>query len=136
MTPEAEPPPPALGCDRVLEYAVLDESLPFAGHGLLFTDGMEIGRVPRLAISVGRATSTVHLLNCDEDWNALGISGHDSIEEAKRRAERFYPGVSARWIGRNVSEEAAERYLDEQFADDRCSFCNKRITSTEPEAPE
>src|SRR5258708_11927337 len=120
------PPPPALGCARVIEYAVLDESVGYTGRPTIFVGDEELGRVQRLAICDDKKSSRVLLLHCDEDWDARAISGFETVSEAKNHAERRYPGVSAQWIDAHVSEEEAERHLDEMFGDNRCSFCGKR----------
>src|SRR5579863_6923064 len=44
------PPPPVLNCVRLITYALVDKAVGFPGRTLLFRDGEEIGRVPRLAI--------------------------------------------------------------------------------------
>ncbi len=83
----------------LLCYAVLDERVGYtAGHGLFFVDGKEIGRVPRLAICKDKE-GLFTLYYCDETWNFLGVaSNYQTIDAAKRRAERIYPGSSTRWI--------------------------------------
>jgi hypothetical protein len=94
--------PPAVICanDRaVLEYALLDHSVGFReGHGLLFVGGKEIGRLPCLAICQDRNSGQVTLYFCDSGWNPIGIAVLDSVSQAKKKAERIYPGSSARWI--------------------------------------
>ena len=122
------PPPPVLSCARLLEYAVLDNSVGFAGRTFLFRDGKEVGQVPCLALCENKSETadTVLLFLCDEEWSDLGCSGFTSIAEARDWTERIYPGVSTRWVQANVSDEEAERYLDELFGDVRCSFCRRR----------
>ncbi len=119
-------PPPVLDCARVIEYAVLNESVGYAGRTLLFVDGKELGQVPCLAICEDKKPPGVMLFHCNSEWTVLGCSAHGSIAEAKDRAERIYPGLSARWVNAHVTEAQAERYLDELFDDARCSFCGKR----------
>lgn len=118
-------PPPALDCARVPFYAIIDDGVQFSGRTLLFVDGKEIGRVPCLAICEERKTSGVLLFHCDREWTVLGCSAHPSVSEAKDRAEHIYAGLSNRWVNANVSEEAAESYLDEVLS--RCSFCGRRF---------
>jgi ClpX C4-type zinc finger len=121
------PPPPAIGSDRVLHYALLDKSVSCKkGHGLLFADGEEIAKVPGLAICQSRNSSDVVMYYCDADWNSVAVSVHDSPANAKRRAEIIYPGSAARWTEARTSEEQVNRYLDEMYKDFRCSFCGKR----------
>jgi hypothetical protein len=125
--PKPSPPPPAIGSDRLLHYAILDASVRCeSGHGLLYVDGQEIGKIPCLAICRSRNSSDVVLYYCESDWNSIAVSVHDSVPSAKRRADRIYPGSSTFWREANFSEEDAARYLDDLYKDFRCSFCSKR----------
>src|ERR1700719_3065093 len=98
MTNTARKPPLLLANARVLEYAVLDDSVRYSGRSFLFVDGKELGPVPCLAICRESNNSGGLLLHCDWDWSVLGVAGYPSSDEAKRRAEHIYPGVSTRWI--------------------------------------
>jgi hypothetical protein len=126
MPPKPSLPPPVLNCARVVEYAVLNESVGYSGRTSLFVDGKELGQVPCLAICAGKNPLRVLLFHCNSKWKVLGCSGYDSIAKAKTRAEGIYPGLSACWVDAHISEEQAERYLDDQFRGKRCSFCGKR----------
>jgi ClpX C4-type zinc finger protein len=128
MADDTEPfPPPAICSERVLHYAVLDETVGFnSGHRLVFIDGKELGKVPCLAICHETKTSKFLIYYCDSDWDPVGASEYDTVEAAKRRAERIYPGSSAKWVETHFTEEDITRYLDEIWADSRCSFCGKR----------
>jgi hypothetical protein len=120
-------PPPVIASDRLLHYAILDNSVGYtAGHGLLFVDGEEIGKVPCLAICQSRNKSEVVLYFCEKDWNSIAVSVHDSVANAKRRAERIYPRSSALWKEAHISEQEVARHLDNLYKDFRCSFCGKR----------
>ena len=119
-------PPPALGCRRVLAYAVVDGSVEFSGRTLLFVDGKELGPVERLAICKSQDDPDYLLVHCNKRWDAKGVSAYASMEEAKSKAESIYRGLSSHWIDPQVSEEAAEAYLDELFGDQRCAACGKR----------
>src|SRR5579864_3075965 len=131
MTPDSSLPPPVLDCARVIEYAVLNESVGYAGRTLLFVDGKELGQVPCLAICADKNLRGVLLFHCDREWNVLGCSAYESVSKAKDRAESIYPGLSACWVDAHVTEEQAERYLYELFGDERCSFCDKRPDQVE-----
>lgn len=120
-------PPPVVCSERVLQYAVLDDTVRYnSSHGLFFVGGKELGKVPCLAICEEKGTSQVLLYHCESDWSPLGLSEHDSVAAAKTRAERIYPGSSAKWIETHFTKEDAAHFLDEIWADDRCSFCGKR----------
>jgi hypothetical protein len=122
------PPPVIMVNDRVLlHYAFLSDSVGFnSGHRLMFVDGKEIGKVPRLAICRDRDSSQFMLYYCDSDWRPIGIASYDSVGAAKRRAEHIYPGSAACWIEARFTESDAERFLEERLSDMRCSFCGKR----------
>jgi ClpX C4-type zinc finger protein len=119
-------PPPVLDSARVLEYAELDSSVGFSGRILLYVDGKELGPAPCLAICQNLREAEILLFHCDLDWTVLGTGGYATVADAKSRAERIYPGVSACWVEAHVSEQEATQYLDELSHDQRCSFCGKR----------
>jgi hypothetical protein len=119
-------PPPAIASERVLHYAFLDDSVGFnAGHKLIFIDGKQLGKVPRLAICQAKKSSELSLFYCDDDWDFDGVSVHDSVAAAKNRAERLYPGSSSKWVEANFTQEEVSLYLEQVWATSRCSFCGK-----------
>ena len=127
------PPPPVLNCSRLLEYAVLDESVGYAGRTFLFRGNKEqgwneVGRVPCLAICEDKsgAADSVLLLLCGEQWSDVGCIGFATVAEARDWAEDKYPGVSSRWVQAHVTETEAERFLNELWGDSSCSFCGRR----------
>lgn len=126
MTQTSPKPPPLIDCARVLEYAVLDETVTYSGHSSLFRDGKEVGPAPCLAICQDLSDSSVLLLHCSRDWTALGVTEYPTVSEARDRAERIYPGLSTRWIETHVTEQEVARYREEMWRDQECSFCGKR----------
>ena len=125
--PTSPPRPLIMVNDRLLlQYAILNASVGFnAGHGLMFRDGVEIGRVPCLAICRDRDSPQFMLYYCDSDWTPLGIASYDTVDAAKQRAERIHPGSIACWMHAQFTEADAQRFLEEHFSDTRCSFCGK-----------
>lgn len=119
-------PPPVLNSARVLYYVMLDDSIAYTRRHLLLVDGIELGRVPCLAICQNKAEPRVLQFHCDRDWTVLGCSAHDSVDAAQRWAEDMYPGVATQWIESVYSEEDAEGYLDKICSEGRCSFCGRR----------
>ena len=119
-------PPPVIDHARLLHYAVLDGWVGYRGHTSLFVDGKELGRVPCLAICSDPRLQEIFLFHCDDQWDVLGCAGYGTVEAAKAEGERIYPGLSSSWIDSYVTEQEAERFLDELWGDDRCSICNKR----------
>ena len=121
----AEKPPPILGNGRLLEYAVVDESVRYSGRSLIFVGFKELGPVPFLAITKDFKTGEIALLYCDREWDVLATGGcYESLEQAKESAERTYHGISSRWIDAKVTEKEALEYRDAVWADSRCSFCD------------
>lgn len=126
--PPSAPPPIICVNDRiVLEYAILDDSVGYnPDHRRLFIGDKPMWRLPCLAISQDKNSPQVMLYCCESDWSPIGIAGCNSIANAKRLAEKMYPGVSACWVAAAFTEEDRERFLEETNSDLRCSFCGKR----------
>jgi hypothetical protein len=105
----------------------------------MFIGEKEVGKeIQCLAIcegTDGTSAGRVLLCYCDFDWSPLGLASHDSVADAQRRAERIYPGVSARWIEAHFTREQAGRYLDELWGDERCGMCGKRGDKVETFIP-
>jgi len=56
----------------------------------------------------------------------LGVSGRKTnLSDAKADAEVAYRGIAAKWVDTHVSIEEARRWLEHQYPEDRCSFCDK-----------
>lgn len=119
-----KPPVVLHGC-RVEQFALRDRSIRFAGHGLLFSAGKEVGAVPRLALARDRS-GEVMLFHCDYRWRVVGASGGwRTVREAKKRAERFYPGISKAWVRTRYTKAQASRHLSRTGGNTKCSLCGK-----------
>lgn len=126
-------PPPVLAGTRVLEYAIVDESVIFTGRLQLYSDSELLGPLPRLAICQTFDSDELLLFYCNDGWETLGVeawNGPDdgqtgSIEDVKRSAENYYSGISSRWIALNVAEEEAKALYQELEQEFACSFCGK-----------
>jgi len=119
-------PPPVINCARVLAYAVVDD-IPYHPWGLLLVEGIPLEHVPRLAIctSLGKDMGIL-LFHCDDDWNVLGTSGGETIDDVKEQAEKNYPGAMSRWINLDTTIANALAYYDKMTGGAKCSFCGKR----------
>jgi hypothetical protein len=125
MPQQGVKPPPILACSRVLEYAILDESVCYSGHSNLFVGGHELGRVPCLAISYDTQKGHFFLLHCNQNWDVLGIAQKESVAKAKASADATYTGVSALWVAPSFTEQDVTRYLDQSIGAQRCNFCGR-----------
>lgn len=110
---------------RLLEYASIRPPVVFSGHTSLLVDGVEVGAVPKLVISAPLRESGVWLNYCDERWNPVGTVALASLAEARRHAERNYPGVSRLWRKAHVSRARALAYERKQWKGHVCSFCGR-----------
>lgn len=122
---EFDKPPPALDAGRLLAYARMDEPVPDVNKTIVYVIGELLGRVTRLAIYESLNAGECALLLCNEGWSPLGVAVVSSFEEARKRAESDYRGVTDKWIDANVSAEEAARYLREQGQKESCSFCGR-----------
>ena len=61
-------------------------------------------------------------MHCDEEWNTLSASEHDSVDEAKRSAEEVYSGVAARWEPVSFSDAEVAAFLTAEDEGLICSF--------------
>lgn len=125
---DTEDPPPILGSAKVLAFAIVDSTIKFVQNKLLYVDGKLLGPVPKLAICKFPTESEVCLYFCDDDWSMLGFSVHESLEAAKRRAEKSYPGLLNRWRPYHHKDEAA---IDRRCLEPFCTFCGKSFIETE-----
>ncbi len=109
-----------------MSYAFVDD-IPYRKWGALYRGEQLVEHVPGLAICINLGKDIGPLLfHCDDAWSTLGTSGAKTIAEVKERAEKNYPGVSARWVDLNTGVEDALKYYDEQINGLACSFCGKR----------
>jgi hypothetical protein len=126
-------PPPVIDGARVLEYAIVDETVTFTGRLHLYVDGVLLGEVPRLAICQTFDSDELWLFHCDEEWQPVAAqvwNGPDegqkgSLKDVKHSAENYYSGISERWIALNVTLEEAKALYEEELSEFACSFCGK-----------
>jgi hypothetical protein len=120
MSPSINNPPPAIAYARLLYYAALGKSIRYSGCKLMFVGYdknkklKELKKVPCIAIGVGKfmgEEEEIQLIYCDKDWESIARVPYASIEDAMRRAERMYPGISALWIKSKVTKKQAKNYL-------------------------
>ena len=117
-----ERPPPIVASSKVIAFATVDKSVIRVRDDLLYVGGKPLGLVPKLTICIYPHESEYHLFFCDDEWNVLGCSTHDSVETAKRRAEKEYRGLMARWQLFHHEDEAA---VDRHCLEPLCSFCGR-----------
>jgi ClpX C4-type zinc finger len=120
-------PPPAIGTDRVILYAIADRSVKYTKKQRLYVGDKLLGRVPRIAIckSLRKDIKEHLILFCNNKWQPLGVSGAKTLSAAKRQVDRYYLGISEKWLPVNASVQDAKRWLADHYPLDVCSFCGK-----------
>jgi hypothetical protein len=119
-------PPPILAGLYVVAYANADLSVGFEQRNTLSVNGQWLGRVPRLAICRDFDSGEYLIQHCSEDWDPIGVAGgYDSIEDAKSRIERAYPGIGGKWITTQTSLEDARALRNAELRAESCSFCGR-----------
>jgi hypothetical protein len=119
-------PPIVLMGGLVEQVAVLDRTVTFRGHGMVLSDGVDVGPVPRLALI--RDRREILLILCTGSWKPISIGGGgSSVRVVKKRAERMYQGVSQLWRSTHYtrSQAKAVRQRQQQEPGARCSVCKK-----------
>lgn len=120
------PPPYVIDGSRVLFYSLIKPPIVYSGHTNIIVGGREVGPVPRLIIAESLRGKDFWIMHCDKNWNAIVHDGsHDSVKEAKRRAESIYPGITQTWVKYSVSKRDALAIEKQIWGRDVCSFCNR-----------
>ena len=117
--------PPIIASARIVEYAVIDDDVTLTGQTVRFVGGRAPGTAPRLAIGIDLATLSIRLMHCDQEWNILSASEHNSVDAAKQAAERVYAGVGAKWRGTSFSDSEVAAFLNAEDEGLICSFCGR-----------
>lgn len=115
-------PPQVLDCAKVIEYAIVNDSVTYEERKTFFVGGHLLGEIPKLAICQNLGESEFLLFHCDKDWNVLGAAGLQSIDQAKRKIERSYHGITKEWKSLGTTEEELREFLKKNLAYDACFF--------------
>ena len=117
--------PALIDCARVLHYAIAGEGVRYTPKGKIFTGGVELGAVPRLAIVRNLADDEIMLLHCDEGWASLGVSGKGTVEDVMVHANARYEGLAEQWRESPYSDAEFAKAVADAYRDERCSFCGR-----------
>ncbi len=89
--------PGVIGGARVLLYTPIDGRHRHTGNCEQYVAGELMGPAAGLAICRYEGDAAVYLFGCDEDWEAVTDTWHETLEDAKAQAEFEYEGVTATW---------------------------------------
>ena len=83
--------------------------------------------MPRLALcqNVSGSLRDILVFHCNNEWDVLGVTGGETMDDAKASAERAYRGVTQKWIDTGVTEEGAIAWMRDNVKDMSCSFCDR-----------
>jgi len=92
------PAPSTVGGARVICYTPIDSRHRHTGNTKQVVGGVLLGPASGLAICQYDGEGACYLFGCDENWNCLSDTLHDTLEDAKDQAEFEYEGTTATWI--------------------------------------
>jgi hypothetical protein len=91
------PPPKQLGGANVICYAVITSEIKPTGGCRQIVAGVLQGPASALAICQYDGENNFYLFGCDENWQDVTDTWHETLEDAKHQAEFEYTGVSNAW---------------------------------------
>ena len=89
--------PKILDGAKVVIYTPIDERHRPTGNCNQIVAGVLQGPASGLAICQYEGEDSFYLFGCDEDWNSVTDTWHESVEDAKAQAEFEYEGVNTTW---------------------------------------
>lgn len=89
--------PKGIGGAKVVLYTPIDGGHRHTGNCRQIVAGVLMGAAAGLAIRRYEGEDLFYLLCCDENWETLTDTWHQTLEEAKGQAEFEYEGVSGTW---------------------------------------
>jgi len=81
----------------VIRWSVIDERHRPTSSCQQVVDGELQGPAAGLAICRHDDEEACYLFGCDEEWNAVTDTWHETLEKALQQAEFEYEGVSETW---------------------------------------
>ena len=89
--------PKEIGGAKVLMFSYIDARHKHTGACRQIVGGELMGPARALAICQYVGDQAYYLFGCDENWNSVTDTWHESIDDAKRQAEFEYAGVMQTW---------------------------------------
>ena len=89
--------PSEIGGAKVVLYAPIDDRHQHTGNCRQIVGGEMMAPAAGLAICQYHGENSYYLFGCDENWNTITDTWHETLEDTKAQAEFEYVGVSATW---------------------------------------
>ncbi|MGD1915912.1 MAG: hypothetical protein ACFCBV_06980 [Phycisphaerales bacterium] len=93
-------PPDFIGGLRVVRWTLIDERHRPTKDCVYNVDGRDWGPAHGLAICEEEGAVAYYLFGCDEQWDCVTDTWHESLDDALQQAEFEYVGVTATWQSR------------------------------------
>ena len=93
------PAPERIGGARVLRWTAIDDRHKPTRNCRHIVAGEAQGPAAGLAICRYDGEEAVYLFGCDEEWNSVTDTWHETFQDALRQAEFEYEGVALTWSG-------------------------------------
>lgn len=90
-------PPQQIGGAKVICFTTIDKRHRPTGHCKQVVAGVLQGPAAGLVVCQYAGEDGYYLIGCDDAWQGITDTWHQTIEEAKAQAEFEYSGVSATW---------------------------------------
>lgn len=98
MVASVPPIPDQLDGATVICYSPIDNRHKPTGGTQHYRKGLPQGEFAGLAICRYEGAADFYLFYCDESWNVVNDTCHESLELALRYAELEYTGVRDTWV--------------------------------------
>jgi len=89
--------PKEVGNAKVVLYTPIDKRHRHTGNCKQIVAGELMGVAAGLAICQYEGEDSFYLFGCDENWETVTDTWHQTLEDAKEQAEFEYEGVSETW---------------------------------------
>lgn len=89
--------PKDIGGASVILYTPVDDRHRHTGNCKQIVAGVLMSAAAGLAICRYEGEKSFYLFGCDENWETITDTWHETLEDAKAQAEFEYEGVSATW---------------------------------------
>jgi hypothetical protein len=90
--------PSKIGGATVICYTPIDGRHRHKGNCRQVVAGVLQGAAAGLAICQYEGEDSFYLFGCDENWQSVTDTWHETLEDAKYQAEFEYEGVSGTWV--------------------------------------
>jgi hypothetical protein len=101
------PAPSKIGGATVICYTPIDGRHRHTGSCRQSVADVLQGAAAGLAICQYEGEDSFYLFGCDENWQSVTDTWHETLEDARHQAEFEYGGVSRTWICPALSGGAA-----------------------------